>query len=229
VSRYLRPTATIAAAALLPSDPALAMRLAQELTRSPRMSNHNHGLWGYSGHTVDGLELTVQSTGIGGPSAAAVITELAELGVRRAFRVGTAVALDPRAAETTIVVGEAICDDGASRAYGAGARIAANPALTGSLAAAAGVRPAPIASCDVELDPRSPHATRLHGTGAVAADLETAALLAAAGATGVELGCAVVACSPVAVGSETASGALLDLGRLCLGALARAEAAAQLG
>lgn len=226
MSRYLRPTATIAAEALLPSDPALAMRLAQELTRSPRMSNHNHGLWGYSGQTADGLELTVQSTGIGGPSAGAVLSELAELGVRRAFRVGTAVALDPRAAGKTVVVGEAICDDGASRAYGGGARIAADAALSESLAIAAGVRPALIASCDVAPDPQGPHAERLHRAGAVAADLETAALLAAARATGVALGCAVVACSPVAPGPEPPSSALLDLGRLCLGALARAEAAA---
>lgn len=225
MSRYLRPTATIATEALLPSDPALAMRLAQELTRSPRMSNHNHGLWGYSGRTADGLELTVQSTGIGGPSAGAVLSELAELGVRRAFRVGTAVALDPRAAGKTVVVGEAICDDGASRAYGGGGRIAADAALSESLAGAAGVRPALIASCDVEPDPQSPHAERLHRAGAVAADLETAALLAAARATGVELGCAVVACSPVTPGPESPSSALIDLGRLCLGALARAEAA----
>jgi uridine phosphorylase len=157
-----------------------------------------------------------------------VVSELAEFGVRRAFRLGTAVALCPRAAGTTIVVGEAICDDGASRAYGGRARVAADRALTESLAAAAGVRPALIASCDVGLDPRSRHATRLHAGGAVAADLETAALLAAAGATGVELGCAVVACSPVAPESEPLSNALLDLGRLCLGPLARAEAATQL-
>jgi uridine phosphorylase len=228
VSRYLRPTATIAGVALLPSDPALAMRLAQELIASPRMSNHNHGLWGYSGRTVDGLELTVQSTGIGGPSAAAVLSELAALGVRRAFRIDTAVALDPRSVSTTIVVGEAICDDGASRAYGGAARIAADAALTKSLASATGVRPAPIASCDVELDPRSPHAERLQQAGAVAADLETAALLAAAEARGVEFGCAVVARSPADPGWEPLEDALFDLGRLCLGALARAEAAAQL-
>jgi hypothetical protein len=30
------------------------------------------GLWGYRGRTAHGLELTIQSTGVGGPSAAIV-------------------------------------------------------------------------------------------------------------------------------------------------------------
>ncbi len=54
----------------------------------PLMSNHNRGLWGYTGETPEGRPLTVQSTGMGGPSAAIVLHELAELGVRRAIRVG---------------------------------------------------------------------------------------------------------------------------------------------
>jgi uridine phosphorylase len=69
------------------------MALAQLLTEQPKMSNHARGLWGYSGRTPDGQGLTVQSTGMGGPSAALVLGDLAELGVRRAVRVGTCAAL----------------------------------------------------------------------------------------------------------------------------------------
>src|SRR6201999_2083420 len=89
----LRPTAPIAAAAVLVGDPGRALMLAQELLEQPRMSNHARGLWGYSGCTPAGEELTIQATGIGGPSAAVVLADLAELGVRRAVRVGTCTAL----------------------------------------------------------------------------------------------------------------------------------------
>ncbi len=91
----LRPTAAVAADAILVGDPGRALMLAQELLAQPKMSNHARGLWGYTGRTAAGAELTVQATGMGGPSAAIVLADLAELGVRRAIRVGTCVALDP--------------------------------------------------------------------------------------------------------------------------------------
>ena len=90
----LKPTGPIAAAAILVGDPGRALMLAQELLQQPKMSNHARGLWGYSGQTKAGNELTIQSTGMGGPSAAVVLADLAELGVRRAIRIGTCVALD---------------------------------------------------------------------------------------------------------------------------------------
>jgi uridine phosphorylase len=89
----LRPTAPIAADAILVGDPGRALMLAQELLQQPKMSNHARGLWGYSGLTPDGHELTIQSTGMGGPSASVVLHDLAELGLRRAVRVGTCTAL----------------------------------------------------------------------------------------------------------------------------------------
>ena len=80
---------------LLPGDPGRALALAQELLAEPRMFNHNRGLWGYTGAALaDGEPLTIQSTGMGGPSAAIVLEELIVLGARRAIRVGTAGALD---------------------------------------------------------------------------------------------------------------------------------------
>ena len=71
------------------------MALAQVVTEGPKMANHARGLWGYSGKTASGRGLTVQSTGMGGPSAALVLRDLAELGVRRAVRIGTGAALRP--------------------------------------------------------------------------------------------------------------------------------------
>jgi uridine phosphorylase len=93
VPARLRPTAPTAADAILVGDPGRALLLAQTLLTQPKMSNHARGLWGYSGRTPGGHELTIQATGMGGPSAAVVLTDLAELGVRRGIRVGTCTAL----------------------------------------------------------------------------------------------------------------------------------------
>ncbi len=89
----LRPTAPIAADAILVGDPGRALMLAQELLEQPKMSNHARGLWGYTGRTPTGGELSLQATGMGGPSAALVLDDLVELGLRRAIRVGTATAI----------------------------------------------------------------------------------------------------------------------------------------
>src|SRR5690349_15047482 len=93
----LRPTAPNATDAILVGDPGRALMLAQELLQQPKMSNHARGLWGYTGVTHEGHELTVQSTGMGGPSATVVLHDLAELGVRRALRIGTCTALRDQA------------------------------------------------------------------------------------------------------------------------------------
>src|SRR5215208_669393 len=90
---HLRPHAEVAERVLLPGDPGRALRLAQQLLDSPRMLNHNRGLWGYTGAARDGRPLTIQSTGMGGPSAAIVAEELIALGARRLVRVGTCGAL----------------------------------------------------------------------------------------------------------------------------------------
>ena len=85
---HLRPTAPLGERVLLPGDPGRALALAQALLQEPRMFNHHRGLWGYTGAAPDGEPLTIQATGMGGPSAAIVLTELIALGARRAIRVG---------------------------------------------------------------------------------------------------------------------------------------------
>jgi len=103
----LRPTAPIAADAILVGDPGRALLLAQELLTRPKMSNHARGLWGYTGTTPAGHELTVQATGMGGPSASVVLADLAELGVRRAIRIGTCASLGDLGLGDLLVVGKA--------------------------------------------------------------------------------------------------------------------------
>ena len=136
---HLRPTAPLADRVLLPGDPGRALLLAQALLHEPKMFNHHRGLWGYTGTAADEQPLTIQSTGMGGPSAAIVITELATLGARRLIRTGTCGALDPRLELGDLILArEATANDGASRALGAGACVEADEELTNAIAAAAG-------------------------------------------------------------------------------------------
>src|ERR1700728_184854 len=110
---HLRPTAELAERRLLRADPGRALALAQLLLENPMMFNHHRGLWGYTGSAADGEPLTIQSTGRGGPSAAIVLHELIQLGVRRAIRVGTCGALDPALSLGDLVLARApIAADG---------------------------------------------------------------------------------------------------------------------
>ena len=129
----LKPHEPVAERVLLPGDPGRALRLATQLIDGPRMLNHHRGLWGYSGPAADGAPLTIQSTGLGGPSAAAVVAELIALGARRLVRVGTAAALGATPLGALVVAEAVLAVDGASRALGAGERVAADAALTRAL------------------------------------------------------------------------------------------------
>jgi uridine phosphorylase len=173
----LKPHEPVAERVLLPGDPGRALRLATQLIEGPRMLNHHRGLWGYSGVAADGLALTIQSTGVGGPSAAAVVAELVELGARRLVRVGTAAGLGATPLGALVVADAALAADGASRALGAGERVEAEAALTDALASACAAARGLVASADIH-DPVL--ATAWAEAGALACDLATAAVLAAA-------------------------------------------------
>jgi uridine phosphorylase len=171
----LRPTAPLAADAILVGDPGRALLLAQELLEQPKMSNHARGLWGYSGRTPAGDRLTIQATGIGGPSAALVLGDLAELGVRRAIRVGSCAGGREVRLGDLLVVSEALAEGGSASAHGlaAGAAARPDPDLTRRLAEALGDegRTGAIASFDSH-----PRAEALPA-GVLAADMQTAPLL----------------------------------------------------
>jgi len=207
---HLRPTAPLAERVLLPGDPGRALTLAQLLIEQPKMFNHHRGLWGYTGPaSVDGEPLTIQSTGMGGPSAAIVLHELIALGVRRAIRVGTCGALDPTLGLGELVVArEAIAADGTSAALsptapGAGdagnsdvlTRTLAHTGLADrlSVAAGAGQRPArldaTIASTDLFYEADWAHAEHWRGQGAIAVEMEASALFAVGERAGIEVAC----------------------------------------
>jgi DeoD family purine-nucleoside phosphorylase len=80
---------------LLPGDPNRATTIASRFDgglEGARLVNQNRLLLGYTG-TVNGRPVSVQTTGIGGPSIGVVVEELLRLGARQLVRVGTTGAL----------------------------------------------------------------------------------------------------------------------------------------
>ena len=184
---HLSPTAPLAERVLLPGDPGRALLLAQSLLQAPRMFNHRRGLWGYTGTAADGELLTIQSTGMGGPSVAIVIAELAALGATTMLRVGTCGALEHSLElGELLVVTEARAEDGASRALGAGAVTTPDAGLTTRLLAAAGAggRHGPVVSSDLFYDGAPGAEERWRAAGALAVEMETATLFALAAQRG---------------------------------------------
>jgi DeoD family purine-nucleoside phosphorylase len=228
---HVLPTAPLAERVLLPGDPGRALSLAQLLLAEPKMFNHNRGLWGYTGEAfVDGAPLTIQSTGMGGPSAAIVIGELVSLGARRLVRVGTCGGLNPALAlGDLVVVTESIADDGTSRALGAGERVSGDGALLDALSAAAatdgGATSGAIVTTDLFYDGAPDREPRWIAAGALAVEMETATLFALAKRRGVEAA-AVLAVSDIVlparvrIGAEELKAAEERMGRVAARALA---------
>ncbi len=237
---HLRPTAELAERVLLPGDPGRALALAQTLLEKPLMFNHHRGLWGYTGTAQDGEPLTIQSTGMGGPSAAIVLHELVTLGARRAIRVGTCGALDDGLTLGELVVaGEALAADGTSQRLGAGERVGADERLTAALARTAqgtaqrATEPAAavtVASTDLFYEPgRGGEREREWlAAGAVAVEMEAATLFTVGAHLGVRVGCVLAVSDLLAGGTRERIGdeALLEaaerMGRSAVAALAEA-------
>jgi DeoD family purine-nucleoside phosphorylase len=186
---HLRPAADLAERVLLPGDPHRALAVAQHLLDGPKMFNPSRGLWGYTGMAADGEPLTIQATGMGGPSAAIVVEELIALGARRLVRIGTCGALAGGLALGDLVAAESVLPaDGASAALGANGSLAPDPGLLERLVAA-GARPGMVVSSDLFYDPREGQVGEWVERGAVAVEMEAAAILLVAARRGVEAAC----------------------------------------
>jgi uridine phosphorylase len=242
---HIHPTAELAPRVLLPGDPGRALLLAQSLLQTPKMFNHNRGLWGYTGTAPDGAPLTIQSTGMGGPSAAIVIEELVRLGAEQIVRVGSCGALvDGFALGDPLVVEAAFATDGTSRALGAGELVAADAGLTTSLGAAAAdeagrsddgaaadgdgmshgpVRQGAVLTTDLFYDPAGEHATP-PPRDALAVEMETATLFQLGALRGVATGCVLLVSDLLGsqhsrIEPEAMEAAAIAVGRIAVAAL----------
>jgi uridine phosphorylase len=222
---HLSPATELAERVLLPGDPQRALRMAQDLLDAPRMFNTRRGLWGYTGTTPAGLAVTIQSTGMGGPSAAIVVEELIGLGARVLVRTGTCGALDSTndlggLVATTEVIGA----DGASRALAAGERPRPDPALTEALLAS-GAQPVTAVSTDLFYDPHPGIEDEWRRGGAQVIEMEAAAVLAAAAGRGARAACLLLVTDVLSadrrarIGQDDLEQRELALGELALAAL----------
>jgi len=214
---HLRPHEEVAERVLAPGDPGRALRLAQLLIDGPKMLNHNRGLWGYTGPAADdGEPLTIQATGMGGPSAAIILEELLDLGARRIVRVGTCGALIDGLRLGELIVAEgALATDGTSRALGASGVVAPDPALLDALEGRRGI----VASSDLFYDPDPGRAAGWVAEGTIAVELEAAALFAVAARRGAPAAC-VCAVSDIVATRERISEAALEAAEAAMGRVA---------
>jgi DeoD family purine-nucleoside phosphorylase len=231
---HVQPTAALAARVLLPGDPGRALRLATALIDGPKMFNHNRGLWGYTGTAHDGELLTIQSTGMGGPSIAIVVHELIELGARTLLRVGTCGGLaEPLELGQVVIATEALAADGTSRALGAPDRVPASPALVAALlatapngagAASGAIASGPIVTTDLFYDERDPE-PGWRDAGAIAVEMESSVLFTIAAKRRIAAATVLVVSDRLfgareRIGRDELELAELELGRIAMSGLA---------
>src|SRR5436190_10856981 len=193
-----------AEACLLPGDPGRARRIAEEHFDGVAERNTHRGLLGYTGE-FRGTPLSVQATGMGGPSTAIVVEELVQLGVRRFLRVGTAGSLQEEIALGELILAvSAVPADGTSREYTGGephAPTADWELVHGAVHAAKGLgarlHVGPVATCDTFYDPDQDRVKRWSERGVLAVEMEAATLFTLASLRGVGAGCLLVASNTV--------------------------------
>lgn len=101
---------------LMPGDPGRVPLIAGHLENAEQVASNREYLT-YTG-TLDGIPVSVMSTGIGAPSTAIAAEELIAIGVDTLIRVGTAgsIANDLRTGDL-VVARAAVRDEGTSKAY----------------------------------------------------------------------------------------------------------------
>jgi DeoD family purine-nucleoside phosphorylase len=181
---------------LLPGDPLRAKYIAETYLEDAVQRNAERGMLGYTG-TWEGRPVSVQATGMGCPSAAIVMEELVQLGVRRFLRVGTCGGLQPDLALGDLIVAlTAVPADGTVRTYVGGephCPTADWALIHGAVHAAKEIgqrmRVGPIVSSDVFYNPDDGQYERWSRRGILAVEMEAAVLYTIGALRGVASGC----------------------------------------
>jgi len=191
--------ADLAPVVLLPGDPGRARRAAAMLDGA-RCYNENRGLLGFSG-AYRGRPISVQTTGMGAPSAAIVAEELIQLGAGTLIRIGTAGGAAEQVGAGELVIATASVPlDGATRTYLGGdpyAPAADFAVVTALVQAANAARVAHhvglIATGDALYAESPDHTRRWAERGVLAFEMEASVLFTVAALRRVRAGCLVVA------------------------------------
>ncbi|MBD0330527.1 MAG: DeoD-type purine-nucleoside phosphorylase [Thermoleophilia bacterium] len=171
-----------AEACLLPGDPLRARYVAETFLEGAVQRNEERGLLGYTG-TYEGRPVSVQATGMGCPSAAIVIEELAQLGVERMLRIGTCGGLQPdmQLGDVIVAVSAVAADATAAHLVGEPHAPTADWQLVHGAVHAAKelgrpVRVGPVVSSDLFYNPDDGQYGRWSARGILAVEMEAAVL-----------------------------------------------------
>ncbi len=181
---------------LLPGDPRRAKYIAENFFDESKLVTEERGMLGYTG-TYKGEPVSVQTTGMGCPSAAIVTEELSQLGVKNLLRVGTCGGYNPDMGLGDLVIATAAtAADGTVSSITRGAPYA--PAAHFDLvhaayhaAEAAGTRTfmGPVVSSDLFYDPEEDPQGLWNGLGVLAVEMEAAAIFTISAIQGMRAGC----------------------------------------
>ncbi len=186
----------IAENVLLSGNPARTRYIAETFFDAPEKVTDKRGLVGFTG-THEGTPVTVQTTGIGAPSAAIVVEELVRLGARNLLRVGSCGGYHPKMRLGDLVVATAALPLVGVVGQLSGVTPTAPAASAELLAAAmraaeeAGVRhfAGPVVSTDLFYDPDPAPQNTWYPRGAIAVEMEAAAVFTLAAMRGASAGC----------------------------------------
>ena len=189
----------VAPIVLLPGDPGRAERVASRL-ENVGCYNEFRGLLGYTG-VFKGTRLSVQTTGMGAPSAAIVVEELAMLRVKTVVRIGTCGGSVPDVQPGDLVIATAACPlDGTSKQYLGGDPYApaASYRIVRALATAAEASGARhhvglIATEDALYSVTPGWSETWSARGVLAQEMEASAVFTVAALRGLKAGCILVA------------------------------------
>jgi uridine phosphorylase len=123
-----------------------------------------------------------------------------------------------------VPAGSVLAEDGASRALGAGPAVSPDPELAGALEAAAESEAATVVSSDLFYDPRADAEDAWRAAGAVAVEMEAAAILRVAERHGVPAACLLGVTDELArgrkrIGDDELEALGVRLGEVALAAL----------
>ncbi|MEY4388423.1 MAG: hypothetical protein RLZZ432_142 [Chloroflexota bacterium] len=170
---------------LMPGDPNRAKRIAARFDgglEGSRLVNEHRGLLGYTG-TVNGVPVSVQTTGMGTPTTSIVMEELLNLGVETFLRVGTCGGFLHLETGDVLVATAAVASSGVGPILGFNEPTAPTADFEMAQVLVAAARSAgltthvgPIVTSDVFYDP-DPHGTARWGRrGYLGVEMESAAM-----------------------------------------------------
>ena len=185
-----------AEACLVPGDPLRAKYIAENFLEGAEQKNWERGMLGYTG-TFNGKPVSVQSTGMGCPSAAIVIEELHMLGVKRILRIGTCGGLQPdlQLGDLIVAISAVAADATAQHLVGGEPHTPTSDweLVHGAVHYAKEIgqplRIGPVVSSDLFYNPDGEQYARWSSRGVLAVEMEAAVLFTLGALRGIQAGC----------------------------------------